>query len=120
MSFTQESKVHRFLFGAKSMMIDNGENVAQCVLRTDSSSAKSIMKRRGAGRVFVDTGLGVWFVVLCCCRDPSDCLSPALEWSLPLLLANDFWSGMVSDGFANAENWFVDPGKREGGKSLGR
>ena len=20
---------------------------------------------------FVDTGLGVWFVVLCCCRDPS-------------------------------------------------
>ena len=27
--------------------------------------------------VFVNTGLGVWFVVcLCCCRDPSDCLPP--------------------------------------------
>ena len=30
--------------GAKSMMIDFGENVAQCVLGTDSSSAKIIMK----------------------------------------------------------------------------
>ena len=26
--------------------------------------------------VFVDTGLGVRFVVLCCCRDPGECLSP--------------------------------------------
>ena len=38
------------LLGAKSMMIDFGEDVAQCVLGTDSSSAKSIMERRGAGR----------------------------------------------------------------------
>ena len=28
-------------------MIDFGEDVAQCVLGTDSSSAKSIMERRG-------------------------------------------------------------------------
>ena len=48
--------------------------------------------------VFVDTRLGVWFVVLCCCRDPGDCLSPVLVWSLPLLLSKDFWSGMGSDG----------------------
>ena len=62
---------------------------------------------------FVDTGLGVWFVVcLCCCRDtgdclplvcscrdPGDCLFPVLVWSLPLLLSQDFRSGMVSDGF---------------------
>ena len=39
------------LLGAKSMMIDFGEDVAQCVLGTDSSSAKSIMERRGAGRI---------------------------------------------------------------------
>ena len=32
------------------MMIDFGEDVAQCVLGTDSSAAKSIMERRGAGR----------------------------------------------------------------------
>ena len=31
-------------------MVDFGEDVAQCVLGTDSSSAKSIMERRGAGR----------------------------------------------------------------------
>ena len=37
--------------GAKSMMIDFGEDVAQCVLGTDSSSAQSIMERRGAGRI---------------------------------------------------------------------
>ena len=39
------------LLGAKSMMIDLGEDVAQCVLGTNSSSAKSIMERRGAGRI---------------------------------------------------------------------
>ena len=39
------------LLGAKSMMIDFGEDVAQCVLGTDSSSAKSIMERRGARRI---------------------------------------------------------------------
>ena len=39
------------LLGAKSTMIDFGENVAQCVLGTDSSSAKSITERRGAGRI---------------------------------------------------------------------
>ena len=39
------------LLGAKSVVIDFGENVAQCVLVTDSSSAKSIMERRGAGRI---------------------------------------------------------------------
>ena len=33
------------LLGAQSMMIDFGEDVAQCVLGTDSSSAKSIMER---------------------------------------------------------------------------
>ena len=36
---------------------------------------------------------------LCCCRDPGDCLSLVLVWSLPLLLSKDFWSGMGSDGF---------------------
>ena len=40
-SFTQESKGASILLGAKSMMIDFGENVAQCVLGTDSSLAKS-------------------------------------------------------------------------------
>ena len=39
------------LFGAKSMMIDFGEDVGQCVSGTDSSSAKSIMERRGAERI---------------------------------------------------------------------
>ena len=39
------------LLGAKSMLIDFGEDVAQCVLGTDSSSAKSIMEGRGAGRI---------------------------------------------------------------------
>ena len=38
------------LLGAKSMMIDFGENVAKSVLGTDSSLAKSIMERRGGGR----------------------------------------------------------------------
>ena len=33
------------------MMIDFGEDVAQCVPGTDSSSAKSIMERRWAGRI---------------------------------------------------------------------
>ena len=32
-------------------MIDFGEDVAQCVLGTNSSSAWSIMERRGAGRI---------------------------------------------------------------------
>ena len=39
------------LLGAKSMTIDFGEGVAWCVLGTDSSSAKSTMERRGAGRI---------------------------------------------------------------------
>ena len=39
------------LLGAKSMMIDFGEDVAQCVPGTDSSSAQSIMERCGAGRI---------------------------------------------------------------------
>ena len=39
------------LLGAKSMVIDFGEDVAQRVLGTDSSSSKSIMERRGAGRI---------------------------------------------------------------------
>ena len=39
------------LLGAKSMVIDFVEDVAQCVLGADSSSAKSIMERRGAGRI---------------------------------------------------------------------
>ena len=33
------------------MMIDFGEDVGQCVLGTDSSSAKSIIERSGAGRI---------------------------------------------------------------------
>ena len=32
------------------MMIDFGEDVGQCVSGTDSSSAKSIIERRGTGR----------------------------------------------------------------------
>ena len=35
---------------SQSMMIDLGEK-KQCVLGTDSSSAKSIMERRGSGRI---------------------------------------------------------------------
>ena len=38
------------LLGAKSMMIDFGEDVAQCVQGADSTSAKSIMETRGAER----------------------------------------------------------------------
>ena len=41
-SFTQESKGVSILLGARSMMIDFGENVAQSVLGRDSSSAKSV------------------------------------------------------------------------------
>ena len=47
----QESKVHRSCLVRKSMMIDFGEDVGQCVSGTDSSPAKSIMERRGAGRI---------------------------------------------------------------------
>ena len=32
-------------------MIDFGEDVGQCVLGTVNSSAKSVMERRGAGRI---------------------------------------------------------------------
>ena len=39
------------VLGAKSMMIDFGEDVAKCVPGTDTSSAKGIMERRGAGRI---------------------------------------------------------------------
>ena len=39
------------LLAAKSMMIDFGKDVGKCVLGTDSTSAKSIMKRREAGRI---------------------------------------------------------------------
>ena len=55
------------MLGATSMIVDFGEHVAQCVLGTDSSSAKSIMERRGAGRVrqlrdleASDTQEGTW------------------------------------------------------------
>ena len=37
--------------GAKSMMIDFGEDVGQCVLGTVNSSAKSVMERRWVGRI---------------------------------------------------------------------
>ena len=40
-----------FFLGAKSMMSDFGEDVGQCVLGTVESSAKSVMERRGAGRI---------------------------------------------------------------------
>ena len=40
-------KCASILLGAKSMMMDFGEDVAQCVLGTDSSSAKTIMDRAG-------------------------------------------------------------------------
>ena len=39
------------LLGAKYMMIDIGENVAQCVLDVESCSANRIMERRWAGRI---------------------------------------------------------------------
>ena len=48
------------LLGAKSMMIDFGENVAQCVLGTDSSLAKSMMERRGAGEIRHRLCLMLW------------------------------------------------------------
>ena len=57
---------------------------------------------------------------VCCCRDPRDCLSPVLVWSLPLLLSKDFRSGVVSDGFSNAEKGFADPGERSSRESLVR
>ena len=37
--------------GTKSMMIDFGESVAQCVLGTDRSAARSFMERCWAGRI---------------------------------------------------------------------
>ena len=69
--------------------------------------------------VFVDTGLGVWFVVLCCRCDPGDCLTPVLVWSLPLLLLKGFGSGILNDGVQTQRRGFVDPGERTGRKSLG-
>ena len=39
------------LLGAKSMAMDFGDSVKTSVLGTDSSAAKSIMERRGAGRI---------------------------------------------------------------------
>ena len=39
------------MLGAKSMVIDFGEDVGQCVLGTVNSSAKSVMERSGAGRI---------------------------------------------------------------------
>ena len=39
------------MLGAKCMVIDFGEDVGQCVLGTVNSSAKSVMERRGAGRI---------------------------------------------------------------------
>ena len=57
---------------------------------------------------------------VCCCRDPRGCLSPVLVWSLPLLLSKDFRSGVVSDGFSNAEKGFADPGERSSRESLVR
>ena len=39
------------LLGAKSMLLDFGEDVGQCVLGTDSRSAKSLMERGGGGRI---------------------------------------------------------------------
>ena len=39
------------LLGAKSMMIDFGGDVGQCVLGTVNSSAKSVMERSGVGRI---------------------------------------------------------------------
>ena len=68
--------------------------------------------------VSVDTGLGVWFVILCCCRDPCDCLSPVLVRSLPLLLSKDFWSGMGSDGFQTQRRGSWIPGKEKAETAL--
>ena len=47
----RSQKVDRLCWGAKSMIVDFGEDVAQCVLGTHSSSAKSLLERRGAGRI---------------------------------------------------------------------
>ena len=54
--------------------------------------------------VFVDTGLGVWFVVLCCCRDLGDC--PSL-----VILCGPCRSGSRLP--------VVDPGERTSRVSLG-
>ena len=66
--------------------------------------------------VSVDTGLGV--LVLCCCRDPGDCLSPVLVWSLPLLLSKVFWSGRSSDSFQTQRRGSWIPGKERAEKVL--
>ena len=39
------------MLGAKTMVIDFGEDVGQCVLGRVNSSAKSVMERSGAGRI---------------------------------------------------------------------
>ena len=39
------------MLGAKSMMIDFVQDVGQCFLGAVNSSAKSVMERRGAGRI---------------------------------------------------------------------
>ena len=66
---------------------------------------------------------GLWFVAVClppvcCCRDPGDCLSPVLVWSLPLLLSKDFRSGMVSDGFQTQRRGLWIPGKERAERVL--
>ena len=43
-------------------MSDIGEDVGQCVLGTDSSSAKSITERRGAGRARCCGLKNVWIL----------------------------------------------------------
>ena len=53
-------KVASILLGANRMMTDFGKDVEQCVLDTDSSSAKSIMERRGAGRTRQPHCLVLW------------------------------------------------------------
>ena len=57
-------------------------------------------------------------MVLCCRRDPGDCLSPVLVWSLHLLLSKDFRSGMGSDGFQTQRRGTWIPGKQRAEKVL--
>ena len=53
-------------------------------------------------------GVGFFCVVLCFCRDPSDCPFFVLVWSV-LHWLSKLWSGMGSDG-QQTQRKIVDPG----------
>ena len=59
--------------------------------------------------MFVDTGLGFWFVVLCCLSRSGRQSFSCADVVLFALALENFRSGMVSDGFQTQRRGFVDP-----------